>query len=79
MLRYYLRERRLALSWVGTGRLIFSLNYSDEEMAEVPAPLRRRLLPQADGWWWSSPDLTHRSISARPVAREMLRQRLGMA
>jgi glutamate-1-semialdehyde 2,1-aminomutase len=79
MLQYYLREQGLALSWVGTGRLIFSLNYSDEEMAEV---LRRFVgaccRMQADGWWWSSPDLTHRSIR-RGLWREMLRQRLGMA
>src|SRR5208283_1003209 len=27
MFQYYLREAGLALSWVGTGRLIFSLNY----------------------------------------------------
>ena len=27
MLQYYLRAEGLALSWVGTGRLIFSLNY----------------------------------------------------
>ena len=30
-----LREQGLALSWVGTGRFIFSLNYSDADMAEV--------------------------------------------
>src|SRR6478736_5558451 len=28
MLQYYLRAEGLALSWVGTGRLIFSLNYT---------------------------------------------------
>ena len=35
MFQYYLRAERLALSWVGTGRLIFSLNYSDADFAEV--------------------------------------------
>ncbi|MCH3756139.1 hypothetical protein LZC13_11025, partial [Campylobacter coli] len=29
MLQYYLREADLALSWVGTGRLIFSLDIDD--------------------------------------------------
>src|SRR5260370_875717 len=29
MLQYCLRAEGLALSWVGTGRLIFSLNYTD--------------------------------------------------
>src|SRR5471030_2540792 len=35
MLQYYLRAEGLALSWVGSGRLIFSLNYSDTDFAEV--------------------------------------------
>ena len=35
MLQYYLRAQGLALSWVGTGRLIFSLNNSDADFAEV--------------------------------------------
>lgn len=52
MLQFYLRSKGLALSWVGTGRLIFSLNYKDEDLKEV---LRRILLAcsemKADGWW----------------------------
>ena len=35
MLQYYLRAEGLALSWVGTGRLIFSLNYTDADFTEV--------------------------------------------
>ena len=44
MLQYYLRAEGLALSWVGTGRLIFSLNYTDADFAEVDrsASSRRR-------------------------------------
>ena len=34
MLQYYLRAEGLALSIVGTGRFIFSLNYSDADFAE---------------------------------------------
>ncbi|MGA6966836.1 MAG: aminotransferase class III-fold pyridoxal phosphate-dependent enzyme, partial [Xanthobacteraceae bacterium] len=35
MLQYYLHAEGLALSWIGTGRLIFSLNYTAEEFDEV--------------------------------------------
>src|ERR1700737_89382 len=35
MLQYYLRAEGIALSWVGTGRLIFSLNYTDADFAQV--------------------------------------------
>ena len=42
MFQYYLRAEGLALSWVGTGRLIFSLNYTDADFAEVAEALRGR-------------------------------------
>src|SRR5262249_1144171 len=35
MFQYYLRAAGLALSWVGTGRLIFSHNYADADFAAV--------------------------------------------
>ena len=60
----------LALSWVGTGRLIFSLNYTDADFAAVAdrivsaaAAMRR------DGWWWHDADLTNQAIRRRVLAR----------
>ena len=35
MLQFYLRAEGLALSWVGSGRLIFSLNYTETDFAAV--------------------------------------------
>jgi glutamate-1-semialdehyde 2,1-aminomutase len=75
MLQYYLRAHGLALSWVGTGRIIFSLNYGD---ADFDAVLQRFIAAtkamQADGWWWDEPMLTNRGIR-RGILREMLRHR----
>jgi len=52
MLQYYMRDAGVALSWVGTGRCLFSLDWTDENYAEL---LRRMLLAceqmQAGGWW----------------------------
>ena len=42
MLQFYLRAHGLALSWVGTGRLIFSLNYGDARLRRGHRPLRGR-------------------------------------
>ena len=42
MLQYYLRAEGLLLSWIGTGRLNFSLNYTDADFAEVVDRFRRR-------------------------------------
>ncbi|MGC1520041.1 MAG: aminotransferase class III-fold pyridoxal phosphate-dependent enzyme [Steroidobacteraceae bacterium] len=75
MFQYYLRAAGLGLSWVGTGRLIFSLNYTDADYAEVAD----RVLSAAgemrrDGWWWSAPRLTNKSIRRR-VFKEMIQAR----
>ena len=74
MLQFYLRKHGLALSWVGTGRLIFSLDYSDQDFETV---LERFMLAahdmQEDGWWWEDSALSNRAIK-RGIVAEMLRQ-----
>ena len=75
MLQFYLRSHGLALSWVGTGRLIFSLNYSDDDFEQVVQRFVAAALEmQADGWWWHDASLTNKSIR-RSLLREMLRHR----
>jgi glutamate-1-semialdehyde 2,1-aminomutase len=75
MLQFYLREQGLALSWVGTGRLIFSLNYSDADFEAVCSRfVMAAQAMEADGWWWQDAALTDKSIR-RGVLREMLAQR----
>jgi glutamate-1-semialdehyde 2,1-aminomutase len=77
MLQYYLRAEGLALSWVGTGRLIFSLNFGDADFAAVAdrfVTAAGRM--KADGWWWHDPALTNKAIR-RQILKEMLtRKRL---
>jgi len=77
MLQYYLRAEGLALSWVGTGRLIFSLNYTEADFAEVT----KRFLAAAekmkqDGWWWQDASLTNKKIR-RQILKEMIASRFG--
>ena len=72
MLQYYLRAMGLALSWVGSGRLIFSLNYTDSDFEAVADRFVSAAgAMQADGWWWSDAGLTNKSIRRR-VLFEML-------
>jgi glutamate-1-semialdehyde 2,1-aminomutase len=74
MLQFYLRLHGLALSWVGTGRLIFSLNHGDEEFAAVVERFVAACVAmRADGWWWSDPALTTGAIR-RGILKEMLRR-----
>jgi len=75
MLQFYLRWHGLALSWVGTGRLIFSLNYGDEEFAAMIERFVAACIEmKSDGWWWSDAALTTKAIR-RGIFREMLAQR----
>jgi glutamate-1-semialdehyde 2,1-aminomutase len=78
MFQYYLRVAGLALSWVGTGRLIFSLNYTDSDFSAVcDAIVAAARAMQEDGWWWASPQLTNKSIR-RGVLKEMLQARCSL-
>jgi len=75
MLQFYLRAEGLALSWVGSGRLIFSADFPPAQFEEVS----RRFVAaaaamKADGWW-DAPAPSNRSIR-RGLLLEMLRQRL---
>ncbi len=76
MLQFYLREQGLALSWVGTGRLIFTLQHqaADFELVCQRFVAAARAM-QADGWWWHDGGASNRSIR-RGLLREMLGQRL---
>ena len=79
MFQYYLRAAGLALSWVGTGRLIFSLDYTEADFAAVADRFvaAARAMSQ-DAWWWSGDGLTNKSIR-RQVLRELLQTRWAAA
>jgi glutamate-1-semialdehyde 2,1-aminomutase len=72
MLQFYLRRHGLALSWVGSGRMVFSLAYGEADFAAVAerfvAACREM---RADGWFWSAPSASNRTIR-RGILREVL-------
>jgi len=77
LLQYYLRAEGLALSWIGTGRLIFSLNYTDADFAVVADRfVAAAKAMQDDGWWWNDPAVTDTTIK-RTILKEMVRRRLS--
>ena len=75
MFQYYLKVEGLMLSWVGTGRIIFSLNYTDADFTAVSSKFiqaARRM--SRDGWWWADTGMTNKGIK-RKILGEMLRAR----
>ena len=72
LFQHYLRLEGLALSWVGTGRIIFSLNYTDADFEEVSQRfVKAAKAMQVDGWWWNDGVQTRKTIKRR-VLKEML-------
>jgi glutamate-1-semialdehyde 2,1-aminomutase len=52
ILQYYLRAEGISLSWIGTGRLLFSLDYAEadfEAVADRFVAAARTM--ESDGWW----------------------------
>ena len=76
MLQYYLRAEGLALSWIGTGRLIFSLNYTDRDFTAVSERfLAACRAMQQDGWWWIGDRAANSSIKRRILWEMLTRHR----
>jgi glutamate-1-semialdehyde 2,1-aminomutase len=79
MLQFYLRAEGLALSWIGTGRLIFSLNYTEADFEAVADRFVAAATAMAgDGWWWSPPQASNKAIR-RGILREIIAHRLAGA
>jgi glutamate-1-semialdehyde 2,1-aminomutase len=79
LFQYYLTHEGLALSWIGSGRLIFSHNYTDADFAGVADSfVTAAARMQADGWWWKDAGLTDRAIK-RQVLAEIVARRLRRA
>ncbi|MEZ5729304.1 MAG: aminotransferase class III-fold pyridoxal phosphate-dependent enzyme [Burkholderiaceae bacterium] len=72
MFQFYLRDEGLALSWVGSGRLIFTIDFDESEFSLVVDRFVRAARRMSDdGWWWHDGSTTDRDIRRR-MLREML-------
>jgi glutamate-1-semialdehyde 2,1-aminomutase len=72
MLQYYLRAHGIAMGWVGSGRFIFSHDFTDPDCAEFRERfVAASLAMEKDGWWWTDARLTDAWIRRR-VLKETL-------
>ncbi len=75
MYQYYLRAEGVTLSWIGTGRIIMSHNFTNEDYEQVMSCfVNAARNMKKDGWWWQNAGLSNRSIK-RQVLKEMLQAR----
>lgn len=65
MFQYYLKAEGLMLSWVGTGRLIFSLNYTEADFTAVIGRFIDAARRMTWDGWWSDTGMTNKAIKRR--------------
>jgi glutamate-1-semialdehyde 2,1-aminomutase len=77
LFQYYLRDQGIALSWVGTGRMIFSLNFTQKDFEIfVEHFVRAAHLMRKDQWWWVPEGQTNQKVR-RAILKEVLQEKLS--
>jgi glutamate-1-semialdehyde 2,1-aminomutase len=75
LLQYYLRAEGVTLSWVGTGRCLVSMDFTDDDYDALTARLTAAAQAMAtDGWWLSSEDLPGKD---RIMRQRLVREAIG--
>jgi len=74
LLQYYLRAEGVTLSWVGTGRCLSSLDFTEEDYRELQIKLLNAVQKMKnDGWWLSAEEHPERDKRMRlRLIREMV-------
>jgi len=77
MFQFYLRQEKLLLSWVGSGRFIFSHNFTEQDFTEVSqAIIHAATKMKQAGWWWQNEKLTNQAIG-KQMLKAMLKSKLA--
>ena len=72
MFQFYLHAEGVLLGWTGTGRLIFSHNYTEADFQAVASRfVSAAQKMKEDGWWWHASSLTRPAIT-RMMLREII-------
>ena len=75
LLQYYLRDQGIALSWIGTGRMIFSLNFTQADFQSfVEQFVQAAHHMEKDQWWWVPEGQTNQKVR-RAILKEVLREK----
>jgi glutamate-1-semialdehyde 2,1-aminomutase len=73
MLQFYLRREGLALSWVGSGRLIFSLDFTEADFQKVSDRFIAACRSMREDGWWEGPRTTNQAIR-KSILGEVIRR-----
>jgi glutamate-1-semialdehyde 2,1-aminomutase len=75
LLQYYLRAEGVSMSWVGTGRCLSNMDFTDKDYDALQAKLLSAARAMnADGWW---PRAAEHPGRERRMRRQLIREVLG--
>jgi glutamate-1-semialdehyde 2,1-aminomutase len=75
MFQFYLRHQGIALSWVGSGRMIFNFAIEDNDFEIfMQRFVKAAELMRNDGWWWVDAQLSNRHIR-QSIFKEILKRK----
>jgi len=79
MLQYYMRDAGVALSWVGTGRLLFSLDWTDAHYKELLEKMLAACEEMKKGGWWEAPRVNVKMAVSREFVVAIVKSLFGMS
>merc|ERR1711907_632354 len=69
------RDEGIALSWVGTGRLNFSMDFTTADLENVTeAMVRAGKRMQEDGWWLSEEEAKHAESKKKTIQLKLVKE-----
>src|SRR5262249_48148398 len=75
LLQYYLRAEGLALTWVGTGRCLSNMDFTEDDYADLRDTLLRAARRMRDDGWW--PTAVEHPGRERAMRKRLMREILG--
>lgn len=77
MLQYYTRDAGINMSWVGSGRLLFSFEWKQEDFDRLLEKLLSACEEMTKGGWWEPPVLDIKKRLGREVGGAVLKSFFG--
>merc|ERR1712146_516131 len=79
MLQYYMRDAGVALSWVGTGRCLFSLDWTQDNYDELLSRMLVACKEMKEGGWWEPPAINVKKAISLEFATAIVKSLVGFA
>merc|ERR1719253_2341592 len=79
MLQYYMRDAGVALSWVGTGRCLFSLDWTEANYDELLQRMLTACEEMTKGGWWEPPQINVKAQISFEFAGAIAKSLIGLA